>query len=34
MAGYFKDGEDLNKDEFLLKVIAQLDLDREVAAEY
>ena len=32
MAGYFKDGEDLNKDEFLLKVIAQLDLDREVAA--
>ncbi|UNT56020.1 DsbA family oxidoreductase [Lysinibacillus capsici] len=31
MAGYFKDGEDLNKDEFLLKVIAQLDLDRRVA---
>lgn len=31
MAGYFKDGEDLNKDEFLLKVIAQLDLDRTVA---
>ncbi|KGR82372.1 DsbA family oxidoreductase [Lysinibacillus boronitolerans] len=31
MAGYFKDGEDLNKDEFLLKVIAQLDLDREAA---
>ncbi|MED4701218.1 DsbA family oxidoreductase [Lysinibacillus capsici] len=31
MAGYFKDGEDLNKDEFLLKVIAQLGLDRAVA---
>lgn len=31
MAGYFKYGEDLNKDEFLLKVIAQLDLDRRVA---
>jgi len=31
MAGYFKDGEDLNKDDFLLKVIAQLDLDRRVA---
>jgi len=31
MAGYFKDGEDLNNDEFLLNVIVQLDLAREVA---
>ncbi|WP_155593289.1 DsbA family oxidoreductase [Lysinibacillus cavernae] len=31
MAGYFVSGEDLNKDAFLLKVIAQLDLDIEEA---
>jgi len=31
MAGYFTAGEDLNEDSFLLKVIAQLDLDIEEA---
>lgn len=31
MAGYFTAGEDVNEDAFLLKVIAQLDLDIEEA---